>query len=150
MALFFVDYASLGVGSIEGINKLDSNDTIYIYYNRFSKKLPIRMVECLRECKAEFIMKDMDMVIFYEPMYTDIASRIGNAIAFQEFDKIYVISRRRSLQELSIAKQHCSRVIFNSSIRNALLDSETNDNGDDSEVIVDNEQINDSDKIISL
>lgn len=100
MSIFWVDYASVKDKGLAGIEKLTSEDVVYIYYNSFSSKISFSTMEHIRASSAAVQTINTGSNIFSRPVAVRIAAAFGHMLARTPDENHFIISKRLSVSNL--------------------------------------------------
>ena len=88
---FFVDLENTQSRGLNGIENLDKNDTVYIFYSENSSRLAMRTVSKVLNSKAKVILKEI-VQVGENTLDYQIVALLGSLIATNNTDLYYIIS----------------------------------------------------------
>lgn len=94
MAIYFVDYTSTGEHGLNGIDELDTNDTVYIFYDFFNNTLPMKQLKLICECTAKLKLIDLGFSTIFGSAREGIATHLNYEVGKDDTTEAFVITER--------------------------------------------------------
>jgi len=98
MAVYLVDYENVYIEGLQGIERLNEEDSVYIFYTQNRCGLTFGLYQQLISCKAEIHLNEVAMSLKnHEPVKNALDIQlmmfVGYVIGKKKSDKIYIISK---------------------------------------------------------
>lgn len=126
MAVYLVDYENVYIEGLQGIERLNEEDSVYIFYTQNRCGLTFGLYQQLISCKAEIHLNEVAMSLKnHEPVKNALDIQlmmfVGYVIGKKKSDKIYIISKdndfrlglefyRNYIQDDEVTLQLCASV----------------------------------------
>ena len=101
MASIFIDYDDVGLNGLNGMQKVDSEDTMRIFFTDDSEPVPMRKCMEIRELEATIIPEPIEIKEDSEHGFEyRFAATLGEAVGQDPNEKYLVVSDKRNYKEM--------------------------------------------------